>query len=589
MRIAFAGSNYCEQYDPVPAPHESVWLPLAATLAGMFGQAGVEAEWADVLVIVLAETSPLPVDIEDCPCPTVGIVVDWETWSDALFAHAPGLDVILADQSGVDKMSPLLPGKLKTFVPVGNFGRIDSGLSKAPIAARAWDVTFVGGLLPAERFAGRVEGLRHLYPLCDRFKVRVLAKMDRDDFIAAMCDSKILFNHAALPIQQGINARNFEAGACRAVVMGERDNGALREFFADDELLFYDYDTIGDSVSRALSDPERAQRMADRYADKVTAPLMPRLLATLQDIIDAGTRTRAARTIYDVLIGLVCGFGNWGDAAQRMPHTLDMILQTARIAVQEHPQDATLRNLVGVAIAEVARELQRLGHPDDARKVREHADLAPVTHWQRAARLDGTFGPPLYNLGRHFAETGDFSRATDFLQRGRQCLMAHRGAAVARPALLYPVWAPLAAGLDRTLAASYNAVRFRHADEEARADARASILLWRVEECLGDLAHRRGSRQEARCHYVAAAECAPELSTEALRKAVALSDDATLTSALLEKLTRLNPLDLPFREQLRDAYAREGRTDATLNEEIRLLGKAVLTPRAFERPPLDVI
>ena len=193
---------------------QQLQIVLTASLASI-GTAAVPGVGIVMLVIVLAETSPVPVDIEDCPCLTVAIVVDWEAWSDALFAHAPGLDVILADQSGVDKMSPFFPGKMKTFVPVGNFGRVHSDLAETPIAQRAWDVTFVGGLLPTERFAGRIEGLRHLYPLCDRFKVRILAKMDLDDFIAAMCDSKILFNHAALPIQQGINARNFEAGECR--------------------------------------------------------------------------------------------------------------------------------------------------------------------------------------------------------------------------------------------------------------------------------------------------------------------------------------------------------------------------------------
>jgi hypothetical protein len=555
----------------------------------MFQGAGVDPTWADVLVIVLAETCPLPIDIEACPCPTVAVVVDWEAWSDALFAHAPGIDFILADQSGVDALSPFFPGKLRTFVPVGNFGEIHSELAQTPIAERAWDVTFVGGLQPSERFAGRVQGLRHLYPLCERFKVRILAKLPRDEFIAAMCDSKILFNHAALPIQQGINARNFEAGACRAVVMGEQNNAALREFFGGDELLFYEYESMAEAVETVLSDPAAAQEMADRYADKVTAPLMPRLLDTLQAVVDSGTATRSGRNVYETLIGLVCGFGNWGETAQRVPHTLELLLRLTQQAVSDHPEDATLRNLVGVAVAEVARELSRLGHDDSARQVRGHPELGPGPHWARAVELDDTFAAPLYNFGRYLAEQGRVGRAADFLAGARRRLLTHGGAAVMRPLMLYPVWSPSAAGLDRSLAGAFNAARFRWPDPKECASRRARLLLWRTEECLGDLALQRGVPALALRHYLAAEERAPHLSTEALRKCVGLAEDRAAVCSALEKLTGLNPVDLPFREQLRDAYAEQGHVDETLNEEIRLLKLAVLTPKAHERPPLDTI
>ena len=592
MRIALVGSNYCGQYDPIPDPHEFVWMPLGPTLDSMFSAAGIDASWPDVVVFILAETLPLPVDVETCPCPTVAIVVDWEAWSDALMAHAPGLDCILADQSGVDAMSKLFPGKCRTFVPVGNFGQVRTDLARRPISEREWDVTFVGGLAPSERFPGRVEGLRHLYPLCDEFRVRIVSKLDHDDFLAAMCDSKILYNHAAMTTQQGINARNFEAGECRAVVMGEQHNAALREFFTEDELLFYDYEGMADSVRAILDAPETAQAMADRYAAKVKAPLMPRLLASLQGIVDDNMRTRTERSLHDALVGLVTGFGNWGDAAHRMPHTLDMMLQASRAGAARYPDDATLRNIAGVAIAEVAVQLGRLGHADKASSIVSHPDFDPIQHWRRAARLDATFAAPLYNLGRYYAASGDETRALDFLNRARRCLDAHGGGAMARPCLFYPVWSARATGLDRTLSGSYNTARFACHDDDERSVHRARLLRWRIEECIGDLAARRGSTDQALKAYAAAEQHAPELSTEALRKALAIGmalEDRKAATASLAKLCALNPLDAAFRQQLRDAYAADGRVEATLNEEIRLLTKAIPTPRAFERPSLDVI
>ncbi|MDA1191536.1 MAG: hypothetical protein O3A46_07630, partial [Candidatus Poribacteria bacterium] len=70
MRIAYAGANYCWQYQPVPEPHEAVWLPLRPSIGEMFAETGLTPDWADALVIVLVETLPIPFDLEQAPCKT---------------------------------------------------------------------------------------------------------------------------------------------------------------------------------------------------------------------------------------------------------------------------------------------------------------------------------------------------------------------------------------------------------------------------------------------------------------------------------------------------------------------------------------
>ncbi|MDA1190466.1 MAG: glycosyltransferase [Candidatus Poribacteria bacterium] len=290
MRIAISGGNYCGQYLPIPEPHEGLLVPCGPTLAEMFAAVDQTPDWADALVFVLVESLPMPSDLEDCPCPVVGIVIDWEAWSDSLFAHAPALDYILSTQAGVEVLGEFFPGKLKAFVGDHNFSGMQRPNPCPPFAERPHDVTFIGNFFPTERFQGRNRGLNMLYRLADRFDVRIMAKLSHEDYLAAVTDSKMLFNHAATRIQHGVNARNFETAVCGALLMGETYNPAIRQFLEDDELLLYDENTLADSIQWALDHPDEAQRRIDKAHPKLTGPLMPRLLAVLEEIVAAGRR-----------------------------------------------------------------------------------------------------------------------------------------------------------------------------------------------------------------------------------------------------------------------------------------------------------
>ena len=476
MRIAFVGVDYCGQYGVVPPPHEAVWLPFAPTLEEMYAKVGKTPAWADVCVVVLAETHPLPLDFESSACPTVAVVVDWKTWSDVLFAHAPALDFIFADQSGVDRLTPFWPGKPRTFVPVANFSRIDPPAAATPLRDRPHDVTFIGGISPAEIFADRNQALAWLVEHVDEFDVRIMSGLDSDAFAQAMCDSKIVFNHAASNIQAGVNARNFEAGACGAVTMGERDNAGATTFFGEDELVRYCEDTLPDAIRGVLSNVDASQQIADRYAEKTTAPLMPRLLDALHGVLEAEPVPRRGRTHLDLLVGLCHGFGNWGEGARRPAAALGMMVATAEEAVNACPNDPALLNAVGVCMAEIVVELARLGEGSQSARILDHPLLEPERQWRRAAALDESFAAPLYNLGRYLIKRGEDSRAIGMLTRARSRIAEHGQRAMEPPSVFFPVWCANATGLDRVLTAAYNAVRFEY-PEPASARTRMAALL----------------------------------------------------------------------------------------------------------------
>lgn len=586
MRLALTGANYCGQYFPVPSPHEGIWLPYAPTLEAMFQAVGKNPDWADALVFVLPETAPLPIDLEKAPCLTVGVVVDWQQWSDALLAHAPALDVILGDVTCANALGRLFPGKTIPFNPMGNFSQVRPNREPPLLSERPHDVVFIGRILPAEQFRGRNRGLSWLYRLADRFDVRILTQVNHEEYVEALCSTKMMFNHASWLTQKSVNARYFEAGACGMVVLGEASNESLKVFF-DDAVLLYDEETLGERIAWVLENLGAAQKKADRLRELTQAPLMPRLLATLEPLIVQRYRTRRMRTLNDLLVGFICGFGNWGEQARRYPIVLQMLLDLASQAVGTRSSDAALWNVLGVAMAEVVEELIRFGSSDQAAALQRHSRLSPELLWKQAMRGDPTAAVPALNLGRYYARFGRYVQAQEALIQARTRLKTYGDEAVRSSTLIYPVWTAQVTSLDRTLTFYLNETPFLP-DENLMRQRRMRLIRWRVEELLGDLEEPKRALE----HYLAAAEAAPDIATEALRKALALAerfDDEATVFSCIERLVTLNPLDLSYRERLDALTTARGEVNTALREEIRLLRKAIPRPEAFHRPPPESV
>ena len=291
-----------------------------------------------------------------------------------------------------------------------------------------------------------------------------------------------------------------------------------------------------------------------------------------------------------MLIGLTTGFGNWGKSKERFLFSLQMIVDTVSKGLETMSDDPTFLNLAGVAMAQSIDDLDYDGYHDQGDMVRTHPQLGPEALFRKAGRLDPTFVAPLYHLGRWTHRKGELRQATELIAAARRRLLDHGAESMARPTMYYPVWTENAASSDRLLAIFHNTTRFEYREDAARRERQANLLRWRIEETLGDLAVKASQDGVALRHYIDAGKAAPDICTEAMRKIVKIvekRDRPDILVPALEHIARINPMDLPYREMLDAEYQKQGRTDAALREEIRLLKKAVPTPKAFERPPID--
>lgn len=463
MKLAITGYDYCGQYSRVPPPHELLWLPFKPTLAEMFAAVGQTPDWADVFVTVLAESVPLPSDFETCPCPTFGICEDWELYSDALFANAPAYDFLLMDGSGVAALKPLLGDKLITFCPVHNFSHVFPEMVK-PLSERSIDILFVGNTEPRERFVNRAEQLVEFKKsgLMSEYRVVVTSNVSREEYQRLLGDSKIVFNPPASRLQDGVNARNFEAGAHGCAVLGRRGNRGLSAFFAENELLWHedgvlksgeDMVYLVSKVRWALSNLPETQAIADNLRRKVLQPLMPTLLETVSGLLEKGTRRRKARTTIQRIVGLMTAFGNWGGDSHRDPEAVDMC-----IGIQENVGAFLPPALVVAVIADILDEYQSAGGEKvvDSTGYGYEEIRPPELLWQRAMDSEPNNPFPVYQLARYLLNF-DEARGRAGLRRALE--MLDDGAVCERlPELLFPVRTP-SMDDDRILAAQLNSLR----------------------------------------------------------------------------------------------------------------------------------
>lgn len=581
MRIAYMGSNYCRQFHPAPDGHESVWMPYAPALADAFAAVGLTPDWADVMVVALAETYPLPLDLESCPCPTVAVLVDWQQWADALMAHANAFDRILVDGSGAAGLSRYFPEKVRTFSPMGNFSGVAPDDPPTPLADREHDVAFIGRFTPAEQYSARVQGLGALYPLAARHDVRILRGLSPQEYRDALCSTKIIVNHAAWPVQQGMNARNIEASVCGALILSESTNLGVSAYFGQDEALFYDDNTLADRISWALTHLDEAQAMADKARQKAGEPRAAEYLALLDDVVSNPPADRGARTAHDLLIGLCCAFGNWGPQSTRPPGVLQAMLDIAANTTPELADDPRWQELLGVAFAEVTAELDHLGEPDQAEQLRNNPTLAPEASFNRAIAADPTAAHPLYNLGRYWMVRRQWRRGAEALGHARDLLTTLGPAAIRSPAIVYPVRATDVASLDRTLAFHLNATPFLPHGGVTSDARQAALLLWRTSELLGDLAQLQRRPEAARDMYEAAANACPDIATSALRKLIELAslaeeaEQADRQMSYCRRIVAINPLDLEHRELFISLSRSAGTPDADFEDDTSLLRKAL--------------
>ena len=247
--------------------------------------------------------------------------------------------------------------------------------------------------------------------------------------------------------------------------------------------------------------------------------------------------------------------------------------------------DARWHDLLGVALAEIAGELDSMGQSHQADRLRANPALAPDASWLRAVAADASSAHPLYNLGRYWVSRREWRRAWDLLGRARDLLRRVGPDAVEGLPIVYPVRAEDVSGLDRTLAFHANATPFESGEERL-----AALLLWRTCELLGDIAERTGRRDDARTLYEEACEACPDIATSALRKLLELAvarDDTEWQMACCRRIVDVNPLDLRHRDLWIAMSRSSGATDQEFEADTELLRTALASSTPREPSPVE--
>ncbi|MCA8950032.1 MAG: glycosyltransferase family 1 protein [Planctomycetes bacterium] len=212
----------------------------------------------DLLLIYWPDQEPLPAGLEHCPIPIVGVFSDYNLALPYLAGLWPFFDVVLCDRAGQDLFRRLSFADVRYWCQYAHKRPFHHLMPE--VGARDIDIGFAGNLNPAvqrERtsWIERLQAMRR-----DLVEVETVSGRHGLDYGRFLNRCKIGFNRS---IRGEMNLRGFEVPACGAVLMMERDNLEVREFFEpDEECVLYGDDDFEPLVLELLVDDARRERIA---------------------------------------------------------------------------------------------------------------------------------------------------------------------------------------------------------------------------------------------------------------------------------------------------------------------------------------
>lgn len=291
----------------------------------------------DLVLLYWPDQEPLPAGLERCPAPVVGVVSDYNLTLPHLVGLWPFFDTLLCDRAGVDLFGRLSFADVRYWCQYAHkrpFHRIYDD-----VPTRDLDVGFAGNLNPRvqrER-APWLDRVRALQPLGIASDVRGGVVGEAYGRYLNRC--RIGFNRS---IRREMNLRGFEVPACGALLLMERDNLEVRDFFTpDEECVLYGDDDFEQVVRELLADPARVRRIAAAGHRRVQDHRLGNRLRELAAFADGPLRRPDADRV-DVLLGRAMAMvPTWADG--------DAVLAAATAAHEVAPDDPRTLNLLGIA------------------------------------------------------------------------------------------------------------------------------------------------------------------------------------------------------------------------------------------------
>ena len=326
-RMLVDGVHY--RFDVAFDPSRQSWHELRAALPEGFEP--------DLVLIYWPDQEPLPADLEECPVPVVGVVSDYNLTLQHVAGLWPFFDSLLCDRAGVDLFARLTFSDVRYWCQYAHKRPFHRLYDDA--AGRDVDVGFAGNLNPAvqrER-AGWIQRVDQLKERGVRVDVRSGVQGQAYGRFLNRC--RIGWNRS---IRGEMNLRGFEVPACGALLLMERENLEVRDFFVpDEECVLYGDDDFEAVVARLLGDPARTQRIAAAGLRRVQDHRLGNRLHELAPLCEGGVR-RPESTAADRALGrAVAMMTTWADG--------DAVVRAAVRAAAAAPEDPRALNALAMA------------------------------------------------------------------------------------------------------------------------------------------------------------------------------------------------------------------------------------------------
>ncbi len=356
-------------------PSKGSWDELAALLPVGFTP--------DLVLIWWPDQEPLPAGMEHCPAKVVGIVSDYNLTLPYIAGLWPFFDVLLCDRSGLELFSRLSFANVSYWCQFAHkrpFHRIWPGSGPRDI-----DVGFVGNLNPTVQ-RERAPWLQRVQQLGQRgVHAVVQGGLHGEAYGRFLNRCRIGWNRS---IRGEMNLRAFEVPACGALLLMERENLEVADFFVPgEECVLYGDDDLEMLVAQLLADRARCERIAAAGHRRVQEHRLGNRLHQLAGVVAAATAKRPTSTMAErVLARAIAMIPTWADG--------QTIAAAALAAYDLAPDDPRTLNLLGLATL-------RWRGADGGE--------AAWRLWQRALVVGPDYVPAAANLATVAAATGDGS------------------------------------------------------------------------------------------------------------------------------------------------------------------------------------
>lgn len=360
-------------FDVAFDPSTGSWHELAQRLPRGFEP--------DVVMIWWPDQEPLPAGLEHCDVPVVGVVSDYNLTLPYVAGLWPFFDLLLCDRAGQELFARLGFANVRYWCQYAHKRPFHRRWADA--GPRDVDVGFAGNLNPTvqrER-AGWLERVRRLAARGVRAEVK--GGVHGADYGRFLNRCRIGWNRS---IRGEMNLRAFEVPACGAVLLMERENLEVRDFFAPgEECVLYGADDFEDTVVSLLADRARCERIAAAGHRRVQDHRLGNRLGEVAALVRGARARRPASTEAErVLARAIAMLPTWADG---------MTIAAAALAAHHlAPDDPRTLNLLGLA------SLRWRG---------KEAGEAAWNLWQRAAAMAPDYVPAAANLATIAAATGD--------------------------------------------------------------------------------------------------------------------------------------------------------------------------------------